>query len=66
MPLNHKPGEAQVDFGYALVKVSGIYLVNVAVSPSFLRHQILWLRHRFEIITTIDKNTQCDISTYAN
>ena len=23
MPLNHKPGEAQVDFGYALVKVSG-------------------------------------------
>ena len=24
MPLNHKPGEAQVDFGYALAKVSGI------------------------------------------
>ena len=24
MPLNHKPGEAQVDFGYALVKVSGL------------------------------------------
>jgi hypothetical protein len=23
MPLNHKPGEAQVDFGYALSKVSG-------------------------------------------
>ena len=24
MPLNHKPGEAQVDFGYALAKVAGI------------------------------------------
>lgn len=24
MPLSHKPGEAQVDFGYALAKVSGI------------------------------------------
>jgi transposase len=24
MPLNHKPGEAQVDFGYALAKVSGV------------------------------------------
>ncbi len=24
MPLNHRPGEAQVDFGYALAKVSGI------------------------------------------
>lgn len=24
MPLNHKPGEAQVDFGYALAKISGI------------------------------------------
>jgi hypothetical protein len=23
MPLIHQPGEAQVDFGYALVKVSG-------------------------------------------
>ncbi len=23
MPPNHKPGEAQVDFGYALAKVSG-------------------------------------------
>ena len=24
MPLNHRPGEAQVDFGYALAKVSGV------------------------------------------
>jgi len=24
MPLIHRPGEAQVDFGYALVKVSGV------------------------------------------
>jgi hypothetical protein len=23
MPLIHRPGEAQVDFGYALAKVSG-------------------------------------------
>ena len=29
MPLNHKPGEAQVDFGYALVKVSGISRNNI-------------------------------------
>jgi hypothetical protein len=24
MPLIHRPGEAQVDFGYALVNVSGL------------------------------------------
>ena len=24
MPLIHRPGEAQVDFGYALAKVSGV------------------------------------------
>jgi transposase len=24
MPLNHKPGEAQVDFGYALANISGV------------------------------------------
>jgi transposase len=24
MPLNHRPGESQVDFGYALAKVSGV------------------------------------------
>jgi hypothetical protein len=25
MPLDHQAGEAQVDFGYALAKVSGIF-----------------------------------------
>jgi transposase len=24
MPLSHRPGEAQVDFGYALVKMAGV------------------------------------------
>ena len=30
MPLIHRPGEAQVDFGYALVKVCGGYVVTQA------------------------------------
>ena len=28
MPLIHRPGEAQVDFGYALAKVSGEFHIN--------------------------------------
>ncbi|MDP6180654.1 MAG: hypothetical protein QGG48_12255, partial [Desulfatiglandales bacterium] len=35
MPLNHRPGEAQVDFGYALARVSGVKAVLIYL-------QILW------------------------
>jgi hypothetical protein len=35
MPLIHRPGEAQVDFGYALAKVAGDQLLNpIKCSPS--------------------------------
>ncbi len=29
MPLIHRPGEAQVDFGYALAKVRGPFHVSI-------------------------------------
>lgn len=37
MPLIHRPGEAQVDFGYALAKVSGI-LRKIAIFVMALPH----------------------------
>jgi transposase len=40
MPLIHRPGEAQVDFGYALAKVSG-ELKKVALFSMILPHSDL-------------------------
>jgi hypothetical protein len=34
MPLDHQAGEAQVDFGYALAKVSGI-LIKISEKDRF-------------------------------
>ena len=33
MPLIHRPGEAQADFGYALVKISGLLTNTFFLSP---------------------------------
>src|SRR5512137_1148357 len=47
MPLIHRPGEAQVDFGYALAKVSknlthfgGVYLLHLFFKRIELRHHL--------------------------
>jgi transposase len=47
MPLNHKPGEAQVDFGYALSKVSG-ELRKVAFFVMVLPHSDVFFVMAFE------------------
>jgi len=47
MPLSHKPGEAQVDFGYALAKVSGI-LRKVAFFVMVLPHSDAFFVMTFE------------------
>jgi hypothetical protein len=47
MPLNHKPGEAQVDFGYALSKVSG-ELRKVAFFVMVLPHSDAFFVMAFE------------------
>ena len=47
MPLNHKPGEAQVDFGYALAKVSG-ELRKVAFFVMVLPHSDVFFVMAFE------------------
>ena len=47
MPLNHKPGEAQVDFGYALAKFSGM-LRKVAFIVMVLPHSDAFFVMAFE------------------
>jgi hypothetical protein len=47
MPLNHEPGEAQVDFGYALAKVSG-ELRKVAFFVMVLPHSDAFFVMAFE------------------
>ena len=46
MPLIHRPGEAQVDFGYALVKMSGIKTRKV--DPEFSQHNLNWQRNCYQ------------------
>jgi len=47
MPLNHSPGEAQVDFGYALAKVNGV-LRKVAFFVMVLAHSDAFFVMAFE------------------
>jgi transposase len=47
MPLKHKPGEAQVDFGYALAKVAG-YLKKVAFLVMALPYSDAFFLRTFE------------------
>jgi transposase len=47
MPLKHKPGEAQVDFGYALAKVAG-YLKKVAFLVMALPYSGAFFLRTFE------------------
>ena len=47
MPLKHEPGEAQVDFGYALAKISGI-LRKVAFFVMVLPHSDAFFVMAFE------------------
>ena len=41
MPLTHRPGEAQVDFGHALVKMSGVGTIVCKVLTAVLMHVLV-------------------------